>query len=239
MRLIARIGLTLAAVVLVAPATAMAQSQAALSKPWNQVFHRHKKKTADTAKPTHLCADCNREMVKKRDGVDIPPAPPLPAGMAVNTGACTKCKKPIMVVREEVMPPSYFSPRPNAPAGVAVASDEPQLGPGVIASAEPLPIGVYQPKLAASTPASRPGMPGTGDPSVMPTSGVAAPASTPLGGPVHNRPHVLSHLFGLSEIGKQRAEDRERRALENHASIQYGTAGQTVSELPAKMVYGK
>ena len=243
MRLIARIGLALAAVVLVAPATAMAQSQAALSKPWNQVFHRHKKKTADTAKPARLCTDCNRELVKKRDGVDIPPAPPLPAGMAVNAGACTKCKKPIMVVREEVMPPpSYFnvgSPGSNAPAGVAVASDEPQLGPGMIASAEPLPIGIYQPKLAAAPSMARLGMPGTGDPSVMPTSGVASPASTPLGGPGHNRPHVVSHLFGFSEIGKQRAEDRERRALEKHASIQYGPAAQTVTELPAKMVYGK
>lgn len=243
MRLIARIGLTLAVVAVVAPATALAQSQPALAKPWNQMFHRHKKKTADTNKVVRLCNDCNREMMKKRDGVDIPPVPPLPAGMAVNAGACTKCKKPIMVVREEVMPPpSYFnikSPAADAPVGVAVVSDEPSLGPSTLVSAEPFPIGVYQQKVASVSPMSRPGMPGTGDPSVMPTSGVMAPAGTPLAAPVHNRPHVLSHLFGLSEFGKQRAQDRERRSLENHASVQYGPTSQTVSELPAKMVYGK
>ena len=242
MRLIARIGLTLAVMVAVAPATASAQSQPTLSKPWNHMFHRQSKKKdmADKGKHARLCNDCQRALMTKRDGVEIPPVPPMPDGMMVNTGPCSKCKRPILVVREEVMPPpSYFkvrSPGSDAPSGVAVASDAPAMGNSALVSAEPFPIGVYQPKVAA---AAKPGMPGTSDGSVMTTSATLPPASNPIAPPGHNRPHVISHLFGLSELGKQGAAERARKAEERHASIQYGPASQTVDELPAKMVYGK
>ena len=56
MRLIARIGLTLAVMVAVAPATASAQSQPTLSKPWNHMFHRQSKKKDMADKGKHARA---------------------------------------------------------------------------------------------------------------------------------------------------------------------------------------
>jgi hypothetical protein len=56
----------------------------------------------------------------------------------------------------------------------------------------------------------------------------------------HNRPHILTHLFGLDGIGKRGREERQRRAREKHASISYQPLGESrVDDLPAKMVYGR
>ena len=132
-------------------------------------------------------------------------------------------------------------------AGLAVAG-------GTIPSAEPTPIGVIQGRYAYQNPSSpmgaadllatggqgRPGAntggPGSSDPSVKPTSFAPDPYD-PVG---HNRPHILSHLFGLDAIGRHSREERERINREKHASIPYQSQPeQKVDELPSKMVYGR
>jgi hypothetical protein len=64
------------------------------------------------------------------------------------------------------------------------------------------------------------------------------PAQVALSSPSHNRPHIISHLFGLPNFGKayRDAQDRERQ---KHASIAYGQVESQVTEVPASVVYGK
>jgi hypothetical protein len=158
--------------------------------------------------------------------------------------ACELCAASGKVVmnEKELNQPGY------AIAGGTVPT--PTLAP----SAEPTPIGVIQnryafqyqgpgmgaPGVAATGgPAGRsPGRrgPGAGDPAVMPTSFAPDPYD-PIG---HNRPHILTHLFGLDALGHRSREERERRAREKHASISYDPLSQSrVGDLPAKMVYGR
>jgi hypothetical protein len=61
-----------------------------------------------------------------------------------------------------------------------------------------------------------------------------------VGGPVpeHNRPHVIRHLFGLDVFTHGR-ERREERRLSQHAAIAYGQKDQSLTELPASMVYSR
>jgi hypothetical protein len=125
---------------------------------------------------------------------------------------------------------------------------------GTVPLAEPTPIGVIQGRYAyqdqspgiavagGSPPGGRTGSgaatrgPGTGDPSVMATSFNTEPYD-PVG---HNRPHVLTHVFGLDAIGRHGREARERRAREKHASIPYQPLSDPkVDDLPARMVYGR
>ena len=75
-----------------------------------------------------------------------------------------------------------------------------------------------------------PGAPGRGssDPSVMPSSFASDPY-VPNG---RNRPHILTHLFGLDALGRASREDRERREMENHASISYQQQSVQPSETP-------
>jgi hypothetical protein len=80
--------------------------------------------------------------------------------------------------------------------------------------------------------------PGSGplDPSVVPTN--LPPAQVALSSPVSNRPHIISHLFGLPNFG-QHYRDRQDRERQKHASIAYGQADRQVTEVPASLVYGK
>jgi hypothetical protein len=100
---------------------------------------------------------------------------------------------------------------------------------GMVPGADPSPIGV-----ATAGPAAAGGR-GPYDRSVMP----ASVASDPLSPPGHNRPHVIGHLFGVTALGRDWRESRERRERESHASIPYGAPNQQVTELPAAMVYGR
>ena len=78
--------------------------------------------------------------------------------------------------------------------------------------------------------------PGSVDPSVMPSSYSTEPYD-PVG---HNRPHILTHIFGLDAIGRHSREANDRRSREKHASIPYQPMSeQKVDDLPAKMVYGR
>jgi hypothetical protein len=118
---------------------------------------------------------------------------------------------------------------------------------GALPTAEPTPIGVIQGRWAYQAsppgpggpgsrpgPGANPGAPGSVDPSVLPSS-LASDPYDPVG---HNRPHVLTHLFGLDAVGRRGREARERRKREEHASISYQPVSETVHEVPASVVYG-
>jgi hypothetical protein len=74
------------------------------------------------------------------------------------------------------------------------------------------------------------------DPAVVPTN--LPPAQVALSSPPSNRPHIISHLFGLPMLGQHHRE-RIEREREKHASIAYGQADSAVNEVPASLVYGK
>lgn len=139
-------------------------------------------------------------------------------------------------------------------AGHAVAGGSAIIG-GTMPLAEPTPIGVIQgryayqdqtPGLAVAgglgpgghtAPGANTRGPGSSDPSVMPTSF----NTEPYDGTGHNRPHVLSHVFGLDAIGRHSREAKARRRDEKHASIPYQPLSEqkAIEDLPARMVYGR
>jgi hypothetical protein len=212
-----------------APAPAPVVSQPAAAMP-----HRHKGLFG-----WKHCVECQRARVKQQDGVDVPPPPGQP-GMAVQgemvmTGPVVITDSHGEVIRESqeggfaVVGPGSD---PSAP-GVAVV--------GGSASAEPAPIGVARsvqnpwadPRMAAM---SRPPGAGSYDASVVPSSIPAAPQA--MSGPGHDRPHIISHVLGLPQVGRLRRE-REEKQRQQHAAIVYGDPNQKVNELPASMVYSK
>ncbi len=87
------------------------------------------------------------------------------------------------------------------------------------------------PRMAAMS--RRPGA-GSYDASVVPTS--IPPAPQAMSGPGHDRPHIISHVFGLPKLGwyRRQVEEKERR---QHAAIAYGDSSQKVTDVPASMVY--
>jgi hypothetical protein len=109
------------------------------------------------------------------------------------------------------------------------------------APGDPTPIGVARatlnpwadPRMAAMSarPGSRPY-----DPAVAPSS--MPPAQVALADPVHNRPHIISHLFGVPRFGRHWRQ-REEQRREQHAAIAYGESTQKVTEVPASVVFGK
>jgi hypothetical protein len=191
------------------------------------------------------CVECQRAYYKARDGVDVPAPPPINSGMqgqVVSNGAyCPTCQGN-MVVSGPVMSEHAHAPGyavvggPSGPetAGYAV------VGEAMVGS-EPSPVGVapvrnqgaMDPRMAAM--GARPGS-GPVDPSVVPTN--LPPAQVALSSPPSNRPHIISHLFGLPMLG-QRSRERMEREREKHASIAYGQVESQVTEVPASMVYGK
>jgi hypothetical protein len=186
------------------------------------------------------CVECQRAHAKAVDGVDVPPPPGYPGapGMAA---AGTVVSGPVLV-RE------YYvgAGAPNAPGYAVVGGPETAPGMAVVnggeqPGAEPTPIGVARsglnaqadPRMAAAM--RRPGA-GSYDPAVMPTS--VPPPPTPMAGPGHNRPHVISHVLGLPILGKHHEERVEKRR-ERHSAVAYGDPNEKVTELPASMVYGR
>lgn len=238
MGVLARMGYTLVGLALIAPAAAWAGMPQMASDPTGLGIPRMKKgNKAGAVRPEHLCAECLRQKVMAAEkGVRISPAPALPPGRVAKDGLCTRCGAPSAVVYTPRPAGSAFASRPvelavNDGVGRAVAGDEP-VGYATSGS-EPAPIGMAASRLA-SAPVSGPAL-GSRDSAVMPTSA----ASDPLTPPGANRPHILSHLFGVDGIGKDRARANERKRVQQHASISYGAQTQTVDELPASVVFGK
>jgi hypothetical protein len=218
MRVVARIGWALAGLALASPAVAWG-GMPEVPKPAKK---GPVKKIAEK-----LCADCQRVKMLREKGLNVPPPPPLPLGAPVKGEKCTQCGRPTAVLAGKLPAPSRMLP--GEAAGRASVGGAPMfaVNPG-----DPMPVGVMGPRVAAGVPAVAPG---TRDMAVMPTS-MAEPA---VGLPHPNRPHVLTHLLGLDSIGNDRAEARERRKRESHASIPYGPVDQTVNEIPTSMVYGR
>ncbi len=197
--------------------------------------------TTPVAKHTHKglfgwrhCTECQRARAKAHDGVDIPAPPSLdpgvvPGGMAAGV-PCPTCQGTRIIAPGD----------PNAP-GIAVAGGE-KTEPGFavvggMPGSEPAPVG-----MSASRPQAFAGMNMTGPrPATGPFDNAVSPASVPpaqvaLASPRHERPHVISHLFGLPMVGSMRRaqEDKDRA---RHAAIAYGSANKPVTEIPASLVY--
>ncbi len=234
MRVLARIGYTLAGLAMIAPAATLAGMPIPAPGPYNS----GKTTKSSVAKPSgRLCGDCLRAKLMAEKGVSVSSPPALPPGTPVRGGSCTRCGRPAMVLSGANIP-SRSMPTSNVgmayeAAGHATTGDE---GATFVSNGvDPAPIGVMQPRLASATPMSAPAA-GSMDPSVMAAS---ATVSEPAGMAKANRPHVISHLLGISDIGRERGERRERRTRESHASIPYGQAPAPVADVPASVVFGR
>ena len=238
MRVLARIGYTLAGLALIAPAAALAGMPIPAPGPYNS----GKSTKPSVAKPSgRLCGDCLRAKLMAEKGVSVTPPPALPPGTPVRGGNCTRCGRPAMVLSGANIPSRSMPTSNGAMAGAmayeapghAVTGDE---GATFVSNGvDPAPIGVVQPRLASAMPTAGAAA-GSMDPSVMAAS---ATVSEPAGMAKANRPHVISHLLGVSDIGRERAERRERRNRESHASIPYGQAVAPVADVPASVVFGR
>ncbi len=241
MRVLARIGFTLAGLAVVAPAGARAGLPIVAGAPWSpaqqqqqqqqaqqasqpsskpSLFRSSKPATPTASTPERLCAECQRNRLKAQQGISVPPPPPLPPGTVIRANMCTLCGQPAAVLAGRLPAPSRMTP-PQNPTMVA---DRGEPGRAVVGGDmagyaavgnDPAPIGMVQPRLAA---AGAPGMmgagmgqagPGTRDGSVMPTAAATSP-SDPVMPQHHSRPHIISHLLGLSAIGRERADGEPR-----------------------------
>jgi len=225
MRVLARIGYTLAGLALLAPAAA----RAGMPVPANT---QAKVKKKSVKAPKKLCAVCQYKKMLAQ-GLRVPPPPPLPAGSPVRGEQCGECGALTAVVSSGKL---YRSD-----AAMVVADSTPGRavvgGPAeyMAAAGEPTPIGAVAPRFAAAAPTSLAPGAGPRDSAVMPTS----MASDPITPGPSRRPHVLSHLFGVSAIGRDWSERRERAKEEKHAMIPYGPQAAPVTDVPASLVYGR
>jgi hypothetical protein len=243
MRIRARLVLGLYGVALAVPAVVMAgplgdDESMGMAPPQMQAQpHQHKGLFG-----RRHCTECQRAYYKARDGVDIPAPPPLDSGMqgqVISNGAhCPTCQGNVVVsgpmVTHDGHAPGY------AVVGGAEAPGYAVIGEGMVGS-EPAPVGVAKARNHGPMDARMAAMgarPGAGplDPSVVPTN--LPPAQVALSAPSSNRPHIISHLFGLPNFGRH-YRDQQDRERQKHASIAYGQVDQPVSEVPASLVYGK
>jgi hypothetical protein len=195
------------------------------------------------------CVACQRAAAKRESGIDVPPPPGMAGdptahihGVGITEANCPKCKAlgvgTVRMVNEPGSKPGFAVVDGREKPGFAVVN-------GADPQAEPSPIGVarggqipWAGNRMAATPAGA--GPGRGyDPAVIPSS--VAPAQVPVADPSHNRPHIIGHVLGISQIRRDIKKYREDR-LDNsasHASIRYDQPETAVTQLPASMVYGK
>jgi hypothetical protein len=242
MRRLARIGCTLAGVALMAPAAALAQPPLPINEAPGVASTAPAQAPAPPRAPAapkhrkglfgreHLCASCQAAKAHKRDGVYVPVPPAPPATFSTKGSHCTTCGGSTVVAAFSRAPAAANRGQVVVQQGHGVAGGE---GYAVVGP-DPSPMGSVQPQLAGGGPA-RPGMGGLRDNAVM----MSSMAEAPIKPPGANRPHVLSHLFGVSAIGRDWREERARHRGESHASIPYGQPTQPINELPAKVVYGR
>jgi hypothetical protein len=242
MRVLARIGSALAVLALAAPAAVIAQTAPPDSASMPNLAPTpdvNPVAVASTAPHRHRlfgrrhCVECQRAALYQKKGIVVPPPPSVPGAELAASGNCADCGKPVMAMKNPgtgSMNYVHMGDAAPAPPGIAMVGDMPS-GEG------PAAIGMYNhPAVASSAPgfASVGGPKGPQDSALMQTGA----ASTPLGGHEHNRPHIILHTLNLDGMAASRAE-RAQKKKSAHASISYGPANQQVSELPAKMVYGK
>lgn len=229
MHVLARIGFTLAGLALLAPAAAQAGMPA---------FGPSKTKASKSSK---LCGECQRAKLLFDKGVNVSPPPALPPGTPVRNGNCTRCGRPAVVVSGPLTPSRAIPPSGGMMPG-AMANEAPGRASTIeevnFASngVDPTPIGVVQPRLMTAMPVPSGAPRGAMDPAVMAAS---ATVSEPVGMAKTNRPHIVSHLLGFSEYGRERKERKERVSRESHAMIPYGQAPEAIHDVPASVVFGK
>lgn len=227
MRLLARIGCTVAGLTLLAPSVTQAGMPIAAPGPSHSLARAKKGATKK------FCAGCQaRRMMAK--GLRVSTPPPLPAGAPVKGEQCAACGAPTAVVLSGKLyrsqPPALMA---NNTPGRAVVGGEPV---GMMAmDGGPVPIGVVAPRVGSAPSVGFGQGPGSRDGSVMPTSAVSDPIAPAVG----SRPHVLSHLLGVSAIGRERADRKIRAKEEKHAMIPYGTPATPIGDVPASVIYGR
>ncbi len=260
MRGFARIGCTLAGLALCAPAVALA------GVPQQQQDQQAKvKKKGPVAKAVaKLCASCQQRALLAK-GMRVPSPSPLPAGQPVKGETCTGCGAPTAVVfhgktYRSVLPAdtgmaagAMMAANGNAP-GRAVVGGEP--APSMAFTGEPAPIGLATSHYGPSSPSAPMGVPGGMGMDVMagadrpaaakPPAGLrdsavqmTSLASDPIAPSLGSRPHIISHLLGFADIGRERSIRRANAREEEHAMIPYGMPGNPITEVPASSVYGR
>jgi hypothetical protein len=255
MRILARLGVGLCGLAITASPLVKADDRPAKPARAVKTPHTHKGKGLFGAK---YCVECQREAAWKNDGVDVPPPPSGIAGVVMPdpgraapvhmshvqgpAGNCAACEAGAATVAGSYAP-GYASTGDPAIAGYDAPGHAVVGGPDdMMASngASPSPIGVakasqgqWGPQVAAGGPRS------SFDSSVLPSSMIPA-APTPIENLPSRKPRVISHLLGVSAIGRDLRDLRaSRNRDDSHASISYDPAVQPVTELPASVVYGK
>jgi hypothetical protein len=246
MRIRARLVLGLYGVALAVPAVVMAgplgdDESMGMAPPQMQAEPHHHKGLFGR----RHCVECQRAYYKAHDGVDVPAPPPIDSGMqgqVISNGAhCPTCQGTTVVSGPMMIHDGH------APGYAVVGGPSGPEAPGyaVVGEAmdgsEPVPVGVAKMRNSGATGPRMAGMgarPGSGpvDPSVVPTS--LPPAQVALSAPLHNRPHIIGHLFGLPQFGRAH-RDQQDKERQKHASIAYGQVESQVTEVPASVVYGK
>jgi hypothetical protein len=173
-----------------------------------------------------LCAECQRRKVMMENGVNVPPAPSLPPGVVPKRTECSICGNPTLVMGG---PMRKKMATDEAPGRAVVGGEAPGYASTGVG---PAPIGVATERMAMVN-----GQPALRDPAVATTS--IPPARDPIAPPAADRPHILSHLLGVTAIGRERAERLARKKEAQHASISYGAAADPVTDVPASLVYGR
>jgi len=228
MRLLTRTTLAVVGLALAGPASTWADPPAPAGAP-----HKHPRGLFGKEK---LCADCQRAKLQSQ-GISIPPPPSLPTGTVTTSvgGECTACQNGQYHEHPGVI--SEGVPVANSGSGYAVVGGDAAPGYAVVGGEgpviDPSPIGVVQARPNQVGPQAGPR---TADSSVMQTSIPAPDPVKPLGS---NRPRILSHLFGVSAIGRDYREERQRKRGQEHASIRYDNQPTQVKDLPASQVYGR
>jgi hypothetical protein len=162
-----------------------------------------------------MCANCMRAQQMANGGPLA--GPPM---LIASNGGCVSC---LPQAANAGMMPGYAmtgQPMPSnepTPIGVMQASYRPASGVDNSAPGHAVSGGVLSPN----------------DPAAF-TNGRYVNTLAP---PTHNRPRVLLHLLGLRTPGSMR-EEWAAKAKEAHASIPYGPYRETLTEVPASLVYG-
>ena len=191
-----------------------------------------------------LCAKC-----AAKQAASLPPGRIVGCEHSKN-GVCTACAAALNMPGQFVV----STGRPVEAPGRAVASNGSSPsghaaqpggnGPAVAydnSMAEPTPVGVVQANFSQAAPMGAPAMnvPQASQPgrAVAESTSGRDPYQAKSGSFPH--PHIIAHLFGLTGIGAERAEEKARRKAEAHAMISYDAGSAPVEELPASMVFGK
>lgn len=185
-----------------------------------------------------------------KQGVYIPPPPPLP-------GACAPCEAARASGGVVMMEPGTMVVQPEPPGRAVVGAEAPgPAGNGgrteMMASTggEPMPVGVVRSSYAgAGQGAGSSGAidpmhgrgPAMGQPDMFhgpkaQSGPMAGPA--PWGGQATPRPRILGNLLGIPHPIRDMRQAREARVRDQHAQTTSGGTAGPVRELPASAVYG-